>query len=67
MHSHRTYYYRAHSRSLVERFCVEWWEAYSQDGLESTILSDINSNLVQSSFRSDESDATCSSVNAAPY
>lgn len=41
---------------------------YSQDGLESTILSGINSNLVQSSVRSDESDATtCSSVNAAPY
>lgn len=46
---------------------MEWWEVYSQDGLESTILSGIHSNLVQSSFRSDESDATCSSVNAAPY
>lgn len=61
------YYYRARSRSLVERFSG-MVGGYSQDGLESTILSGINSNLVQSSVRSDESDATtCSSVNAAPY
>lgn len=46
MHPHRTYYYRARSRSLVEQYSVEWWEVYSQDGLESTILSGINSNLV---------------------
>lgn len=44
IHPHRTYYYRARSRLLVEQYSVEWWEVYSQDGLESTILSGINSN-----------------------